>query len=112
MAVVTVADFLAGSRRNAWIGSEEIEVYVRKGLRRADDKTVHALDIASVEVAEHLQGQGIFRSWYQSAVAACREADIEYIFVESVLSDVMAGFCKRQGFTEVVAFPPCFIKKI
>ena len=110
---MSITKFLASTHRNDWVLAPGIKVYVRKGQRYVDDVAVKTLDIANVEVVTSRRGKGVFSSWYADAMRACRQAGIEYVYVENVLSPVLVSFCQRHGFvTHGCGRAPSFIKKI
>lgn len=62
--------FLDSPFRNEWLQSEQMSVYVRKGLHLGIDHKAHRyLDIANVEVEPKFRRQGHFKAF----LALCQE---------------------------------------
>jgi len=109
--------FLQSDCRSKWITIDALSVYIRKSSRFYNGKIYKCLDIANVEVEAHKRQQGQFRAWYAKAEAEA-EAEAKYfgldaIFIESVMSSVMADFCLRHGFSvRDDGLAPNYIKKL
>ncbi|MBH2008940.1 MAG: hypothetical protein I8H71_04475 [Xanthomonadaceae bacterium] len=105
--------FLQNDNRSKWITIGALSVYIRKSLRYYDGKVYKCLDIANVEVEAHNRQQGHFRAWFAEAEAEAKSFGLDAIFIESVMSPVMADFCLRHGFTvRDDGLAPSYIKKL
>lgn len=111
--------FLESRGDRDWLYSQELEVYVRKGLRRIPDlgKTgLHTtLDIANIQVYEEYQRQGYCRRFLDLAEKTCPFAAV---FVENVLTPHLARHLVKRGYEEIrndmsdSVFGSCYYKVI
>lgn len=88
-----LSDFLNSPRRNTWLSTPEMAVYLRKGRHLGSDGRIHTfLDIASIEVQPEFRDQGYFKAF----LALCQEI-IPYdgILIENVLSEILHNYLHR-----------------
>lgn len=80
-----------------WLADDKMKVYVRKGrhiLSPAVGKAQITLDVASVDVLEEFQGQGLFSEFLEKA----HEMNPwEATYVENVLNPRLGAFLVRSG---------------
>ena len=106
-----LADFIKESEetytRNLWLGDDKMKVYVRKGRHILGfGKLVWTLDIASVEVDEDKQGQGL---WTDFLDKAHEMNPWEATHVECVHNPILAASLLRHGWMPVPgAYPESF----
>lgn len=106
-----LVDFIKESEEkhvyNLWLGDDTMKVYVRKGRHMVyPGKLSTTLDIASVEVDEDKQGQGVFSDFLDKA-HEMNPWDATYI--ENVLNPVLATSLIRHGWLPVPgAYPESF----
>lgn len=77
--------FMDSPARNQWIQTDQMQIYVRKGLHRVNRHTHLFLDIANIQVDEHLRGQGLFRQVVELFKHLCGTA-YEGVYIESILN--------------------------
>ncbi len=96
--------------RNIWIRERDIDVYVRRSNRLIEGNLILCLDIASVEVNENRQGQGIFKAFlyqFEKEAAKMRRA----VYVENILEPRLLDFLIRKGYILIPkSIPPCVYK--
>lgn len=88
----SLQEFIDSPKRNDWLYSDNIKVYVRKSHRTYDKEMVKCLDIANVTVKD--RGRGEFTRMMTGLVEKfnCN------IFVESIMSPAVTHVCKKLGF--------------
>jgi hypothetical protein len=107
--------FLQGPARNAWLSTDGMHIYLRKGPRRLNRQIYeNVLDIANVSVRSAAQeGKGKFTKFFNEVLLATQEG-FDAIYIENVLTERFANFFRRQGWQESVPGegdgPPCFYK--
>jgi N-acetylglutamate synthase-like GNAT family acetyltransferase len=94
----SLSAFLAADRRNIWLHSDKMKVYVRKGKHSLDNKISDCLDIASIQVEDEFQGHGIFKSWLRYAEDTATRFSIEAVFVENILNPRLATYLSGIGY--------------
>jgi len=95
--------WLVGKRRNAWISTYPVEVYVRKGPWSSSNGRARydaAVQVANFSVSEQMQGQGFFKpilNWLESLKGrhyycslGVRMIEVDGIVFENVSSEVLA----------------------
>lgn len=80
-----------------WIYERSLSVYIRRSNRFLSDKSVPALDIASVEVDQKYRGMGIFTSFLNRFEAAASELN-RAVFVENILNARLVTFLMNRGY--------------
>jgi GNAT superfamily N-acetyltransferase len=85
--------------RNAWIYEQDIAIYVRRSMRFINDTTVLCLDLASVEVAEHVQGRGVFTAFLYRFEQEAKKMN-RAVFVESILNKRLENFLLKKGYIQ------------
>lgn len=91
-------EFLVGHEYNAWLYSEEISVYVRKGYHPLNDKGEYTLDIASVEV--HWKRKGI---WTQFIKEVCELNPYTATYIENVYSDILRRWLQENNWKPAIS---------
>lgn len=92
-------------RCNVWIGSKHAEIYVRRTQRYIDGGFKQTLDLANVQIAPKYQGKG----WFTKIVNIClQEAPVDYIYIESVMTERFAAYLRRMGWKERAPESTCF----
>jgi len=90
----------ASSKAREWLEEGPLRVYVRWTTRLLGGQLVRSLDLATFDVDEDQQGQGVCTRFVQRAEEL---ADREqcYLYVESVLSDRFAKWWQGRGYIQV-----------
>jgi hypothetical protein len=90
---IQVLEFLKLSYHNKWLCDNKMAVYVRKGHHIGSDNKMHLFfDIASVEVKEKFQKQGIFKNF----LLECQKIQLyDGIFIENVLNEHLKKYLQR-----------------
>jgi hypothetical protein len=88
--------FVDSRARNAWLETFEWKIYVRKqSYRKFQNECYLCFDIASVEVGEEFQHQGIFTSFL-----AHLETNYHFnLFVENIYNPSLISILEKRGFT-------------
>jgi hypothetical protein len=86
-------EFFNSPKRNGWIFSPTIDVYIRKGRHLGTDHQIHSyLDIANIVVKPEYLHQGHFKAF----LALCQEIQpYDGILFEIVLDDNMRAYLRR-----------------
>lgn len=105
-----LAEFISESTRdigcNKWIYGDHIKAYVRKGHRMLYGRNIlTTLDIASIEVDENKQNQGLFTAFLNKA-HELNPWDATY--VECVLNPNLAAFLIKNGWIASKTDPDCY----
>jgi ribosomal protein S18 acetylase RimI-like enzyme len=84
--------FLDSPFRNKWLESEQMKVYVRKGVHLGTDHKVHHyLDIANVVVEPEFRRQGHFKAF----LALCQEIQpYDGLKLENVLNEDLCAYLR------------------
>lgn len=113
--VQQLQDFIDHAARNRfpanlWLADLTMEVYVRRGMHVIDEGiTATTLDIANVTVSEPLRGKGLFTQFFKEA---CRRQPWDGVYIESVLNNRLAEWCRNAGLFEVPhREPPAFFMR-
>jgi hypothetical protein len=90
--------FLDSPRRNTWLTSGGISVYVRKGFHIGSDGQPHTyLDIANIEVKPKLQRKGRYKAF----LALCHELQpYDGIYHENVHNEILRSYYRRLALTD------------
>ena len=91
------ADFVTSDYKNLWIEEENMFCYVRKAVRVLGPSFVPTIDVATIEVAEEMRGQGIFTS-FLTRVEQTAKTQQRAVFVESVMAPRLANFLLKRGY--------------
>lgn len=86
-------DFINSSKRNEWIFSSGIRMYVRKSKRYYKKEFIDCLDLASAETDEY--GTGLFTYILEQIL---KKYPNKNIFAESILNDRLYTFLLKYGF--------------
>lgn len=103
-------EFLASKNvRNAWIELDiPMKLYARKSYRHINGETIKALDIASVEVNEKKQGQGVFTGFLLEVENwITQQETLQGIYVESILNHALEGMLLKRGYMNVGGVDGC-----
>jgi hypothetical protein len=114
-------DRLVARVQPKWLYSETINVYVRKATRRiplVEGNKIYfqgpcrigfTLDIASIEVPEHLWNRGICQ---QFIIAAHELNPWDGTYIENLMSNKMIHIARKLGFKvcNLDGLTPCFMK--
>jgi N-acetylglutamate synthase-like GNAT family acetyltransferase len=114
MKTSKIVQFIESNKRNEWIASASLNIYVRRSVRLINKRRVICLDIASVAVKEPKRRSGVLTAWLAEAQVAALAAGIEAIYIENCLSEDSVGFCEKHEFKVVptidTSLTPCYYK--
>lgn len=97
-----------GTKFNAWRTDGPLEVYLRITQRYINRRIVKTIDLATINVIEDKQNQGVFRRFLSGMEALAEDLD-RVIYIENVLNPRFAEFFRRRGYTEIdTDGVPCF----
>lgn len=98
-----IVAFIKTSVRNEWIYHEHIHIYVRKGFHALPETPFvrDTFDVATVNVDEAMQRQGIFTAWLTIAEQQAKKHGFAAVFVESVLNPQLAQWLARRGYSKM-----------
>lgn len=95
---MNLKEFIESDIKNIWIEEPNIRVYVRRSLRCLTGNTLEkCLDIASVEVDENKQRQGIFTKFLVEFEQSAKKLN-RYVFIESILHEKLLEFLVKRGY--------------
>ncbi|HVK80884.1 MAG TPA: hypothetical protein VM915_09735 [Verrucomicrobiae bacterium] len=97
-------------RTQLYFAEGEGRVYLRTGSRMLLNRMRTTLEIADVNVPEALRGQGMFRAILDDCERYCAGRGIDAMFVENVISEIVAGALTRRDYgRRTGAYPgaPC-----
>lgn len=94
-----------------WVYGDEGKVYIRITQRMIDHAIAPTIDLATVEIDEEFQNQGVFKELLnvveQKAVQYNRQ-----VYLENVLNEVLIAPLQKYGYTMLEeSFPPSFVKE-
>ena len=95
--ITQLLNFYKGNSRNQWIFNEYLKMYVRKSQRYFNSQILPFIDIASIEIGESYQGQGLFPMILDKIL---QFFESENIFVESILNPKLEKILKDKGFVK------------
>ena len=106
--------FVRDGGKNAWLITEcrpLSEIYVRRGLRpnyTERGSMIDTLDVANIQIAEDVVGNGVFTKFLDAAEAS----GVEQVYVENVLEPRLESFLRRRGYelTHGTHYSPCYFK--
>ena len=76
-----------------------MSVYVRKsGMHMCGGKCRPCFDVASVEVYEDFQRQGLFTRWLDYVEKVAPEYGCEVVFVEAILNPMLSSYLGGRGY--------------
>jgi hypothetical protein len=84
--------------KSEWLHFDFMQVYVRKGFHKIENKLCTCLDIASIEVDEEKQNQGLFKNFLLQA-HDLNPWDATYI--ENVLNPHLAKHLIKNGWIQI-----------
>jgi hypothetical protein len=93
---IKLADFLKRTgnlaSRNAWIETEDVSLYVRRGRHVVCGTLLHTLDLANVTVDEVCRRQGTFKFILQTMQEMC---PFDAVVVENVHNPILTEYLDR-----------------
>ena len=93
-------EFLNSTLTNAWLHTDHMEIYIRKGRHLINGKIKLTLDVANVQVEEAHQGKGIFRNYLNRIESESVKYGFEGVMVESILQKRLLPFLKGRGYEQ------------
>lgn len=95
----------------AWISDDHdiVRVYVRIGQRFVDGASLSALTLASIDVDEDFQHQGIFQALLRGMQKHLPDCGAQALFVESVLSEHLPRVLARENFSRLKHDPDTWV---
>lgn len=92
----------AKHEKNCWFVYDTFKVYVRKAMRTLPPMRAFfdTLDIATINVYEEHQGNGIFTAYLTMAEDLAKEAD-RIVFIENVLNPRLAQWLECRGYSRM-----------
>lgn len=99
---MTLQEFLANPRRNAWVTFERTEVYVRTGRRGVAGTLKPALTVANINGPHELQRTGQFKRLLQLIAQTLYDqyGPDHVLFLENVLNEHLDLWLESQGWNE------------
>lgn len=98
-----IADNRMNKYFNEYKGKEYLPLSIFMGVGRYVRKYPYAengsLVVANIQIDPRKQGQGYFKQFYKLLEKIANEKNLEIVF-ESVLSEKLNQFLKREGFSE------------
>jgi len=108
-----IRDFLQSGKRNCWIESGDLSVFVRRGFHLIDHEIKNCFDIANINVDAEKRGQGIFTKWLSIAEAEAAQSGLAIIYIENLLNERLQHSLCGLGYLEVTkTFPVIMYKKL
>lgn len=95
-----VLAFLSGGQRNAWLYTNDMDVYVRcsRRVHPGTGQVLRCFDIANISV--HTPGTGAFSRLFQSLKEHLNRNDFNAIYIESVQNPEFAVSLRKHGLYE------------
>lgn len=87
--------FLQEGLRNAWIKHPDLKIYMRKGRRIINRKTIKVVDIANVSAFK--RGQGHFTKFLDELENRIKN-HFDAIFIENVMDERFKNFFLKHGY--------------
>lgn len=92
-----ISELMTSSQLNRkWITVGPAKVYMRNGVRSLDNKIVHTIEIANVEINKHNQRKGYFRAICDVTEELAAEHG-RYVYHENV-KDELRAFHQGRGY--------------
>jgi N-acetylglutamate synthase-like GNAT family acetyltransferase len=92
------SEFLESKYSNVWIDEPHMKVYVRRAVHLlGPNMACRCLDIGSVEVDEHMRGNGVFKAFLQRFELEAEKRDLT-VFVESIMEPRLSNFLQDKGY--------------
>jgi len=94
-----------------WVYGDEGKVYIRTTQRMvAPGEIGPTIDLATVEIDEEFQNQGVFKEILQMVEQKAQQYN-RTVFLENVLNEVLIQPLQNYGYSLVAdSFPPSFVK--
>lgn len=95
-----------------WVYGDEGKVYIRTTRRLiAPGEIGPTIDLATVEIDEEFQNQGVFKEILQMVEQKAQQYN-RAVFLENVLNEVLIQPLQNYGYAMVEdSFPPSFVKQ-
>lgn len=94
--------FLSYTNRNMWLYDDEnnptFSIYVRKGKHSFRGDMYDFIDLASIDIIQERQGEGIFTNFLKKLLIKYPDKNF---YVESILNPAVRHICKKFGFEDV-----------
>ena len=87
--------FLLLKKRNTWIQTDHINIYIRNSKRYVNNDVLDFFDIANIEVYEEYQNNGYFTKFIEKFLKKYHEKNI---YVESIINPVIEHILKKFNF--------------
>jgi len=107
----SAVEFLASGLRNSWLHDDDMSIYVRRGAHRIGDTVKKCFDVANINVDEKKRGRGLFTAWLAQTEIDAKAADMEAVFVESILNARLHLRLLNCGYKEVPNSYPISVYK-
>jgi GNAT superfamily N-acetyltransferase len=94
-----------------WVYGDEGKVYIRTTQRMiAPGEICPTIDVATVEIDEEFQNQGVFKELLQMVEQKAQQYN-RTVFLENVLNEVLIQPLQNYGYSIIAdSFPPSFAK--
>lgn len=94
-----------------WVYGNEGKVYIRTTQRMTSPGNIQpTLDLATVEIDEEFQNQGVFKEVLQMVEHKAQQYN-RTVFLENVLNEVLIAPLQKYGYTMLAdSYPPSFVK--
>ena len=89
-----IDSFMSSKLRNAWLQTDSVNMYVRKGVHIIDGQLTNTFDLASITIAENKRGCGLFKE-----IILYIESLGLPVYVESILNPKLADMLERHGYS-------------
>lgn len=95
-----------------WVYGTEGKAYIRTTQRMIAPGEIHpTIDLATVEIDEEFQNQGVFKEILQLVEQKAQQYN-RTVFLENVLNEVLIKPLQNYGYAMVEdSFPPSFVKQ-
>lgn len=108
--------FARSGKRNAWIFTWPVKIYLRKSWRRIDLRMPrYSLDLASIEVNYKWRGIGLGNCARLVIENVAKTYDFDGVYIENVFENRFGDFFKRKGYIAVnqnYSGPSCYWKNV
>lgn len=94
-----------------WVYGNEGKAYIRTTRRLiAPGEIAPTIDLATVEIDEEFQNQGVFKELLQMVEQKAQQYN-RAVFLENVLNEVLIAPLQKYGYTMLAdSYPPSFVK--
>jgi hypothetical protein len=100
--------FLKSSLRNKWLYFDEGAVYVRKSQRCIEGSIYSCLDLATIEIEESLQRQGLFKL---ILTIFHKNNPFPMLLIENVINPHLYGYLIKQPNVKILSDLSFYILK-